>query len=281
MTSSGQVPDARAPARRHHCWGFDDPVALESRARPFLGEGLAAGEQVWFVTAGAVEPVMRRWSAVTPFGAALRDGTARVLSVAAGYADGGPVEPAAQVDVFADALSGALAAGYTGLRVVADVTPLVRTPAQRAAFGRYEYLVDSFMAGRPVTGVCAFDRIALDTGTFRDMACLHPRGDSAGVPFRLYGCPPADGAMVLAGELDLAGRTQFEVALARAAPRPVGGEIVIDASGLRFVDHRALRVLEEYAKRLRSTVVLRGPVCVAAELVELLDLSHLRVEANA
>jgi anti-anti-sigma regulatory factor len=225
-----------------------------------------------------VEPVVRRWSEVMPFRAALRDGSARVVPVATGYSVSGPVEPAAQVDAFADALSAALAAGHTGLRVVADVTPLVRTPAQRAAFGRYEYLVDSFMAGRPVAGICAFDRIALDTGTFRDMACLHPRGDTGGVAFRLHGCPPADGAMVLSGELDLSGRTQFEVALARAAPRPVAGKIVIDASGLRFVDHRALRVLEEYAKRLRTTVVLRGPVCVAEHLVELLGLTHIRVE---
>jgi anti-anti-sigma regulatory factor len=278
VTSPGTVSDVRSSARAHHCWGFDDPAALESRARPFLTDGLVAGEQVWFVTAGAVESVTRRWSAEDPFGAALRDGSARVLSVTAGYSDGGPVEPVTQVEAFAGALEKALAAGHTGLRVVADVTPMVRTAEQRQAFGRYEYLIDRFMADRPITGICAFDRGALDPDAFGEFACLHPRGDDGGMGFRLYAGAPADGALVLSGELDLAGRAAFGTALRRAAPRPVDGKIVIDATGLRFVDHQALRVLEDHAGEQRATAVLRGPVIGTADLVEMLRLAHVRVE---
>jgi len=277
VTSPVPVSDVREAVGSHHCWGFDDRAALEFRARPFLRAGLAAGERVWFVTADAVEPVARRWSGAEPFGSALRDGSARVLSVTADYVDG-PVEPSAQVEAFAGALAEALAAGHTGLRVVADATALVRTPAQRQAYGRYEYLVDRFMAGRPVTGVCAFDRRELDTGTFGELACLHPCGDSGGVAFRVHASAPADGALVLSGELDTAGQAPFAVALRRAAPRPVDGEIVVDATGLRFVDHRALRVLEEYARERGATVVLRGPVSSTAGLVTMLGLACVRVE---
>jgi len=40
------------------------------------------------------------------------------------------VDPDAQVRTYAAATGAALAAGFTGLRVVAEATPLVRTPEQ-------------------------------------------------------------------------------------------------------------------------------------------------------
>ncbi|TDC61261.1 hypothetical protein E1258_12010 [Micromonospora sp. KC207] len=52
----------------------------------------------------------------------------------------------------------------------------------------------------------------------------------------------------LAGELDRSVHDLLATALARAAPRPVCGRPVFEASRLRFVDHRSLLLLNEYAR---------------------------------
>ncbi|MCE6995451.1 MEDS domain-containing protein [Saccharothrix sp. S26] len=84
------------------------------------------------------------------------------------------VGPEQQVRVCADATQEALAAGFTGLLVVADVTPLVSTPARLEAFARYEHLVDCYMATHPLAGMCAYDRVQLGDAAVAQVACLHP-----------------------------------------------------------------------------------------------------------
>lgn len=58
------------------------------------------------------------------------------------YSPAEQVDPVAQVRAYAQATQQALADGYTGPRVAADVTSLVGTAPARAAFARYEHLID-------------------------------------------------------------------------------------------------------------------------------------------
>ena len=56
------------------------------------------------------------------------------------------VDPERSLAARVEEIERALAAGFTGLRVVADATAVVGRPEQVDAFARYEYLLDQAMA---------------------------------------------------------------------------------------------------------------------------------------
>lgn len=249
------------PDARHVCLAFDSRAELEARARDFLAAGRAAGERTWFVAADA--PALP-----LPF-----------VPLGDTYRAGAVVDPRAQVAAYAAATEQALADGFTGLRVAADATPLVRTAAQLDAFAQYEYRVDRYMRDHPFTAMCAYDRAALGDHSVAQLACLHAESNVA-VPFRLCACPPDEGCAALTGELDQAADDLFTAALRHADLPPAGGEVVLQADGLRFTDHGSLLRLQEYADDHDITVVLRGAGRAAARLADLLELSRVRVEAG-
>ena len=53
---------------------------------------------------------------------------------------------------------------------------------------------------------------------------------------------------------------------------------MIDAAGLGFIDHRSLFALADYAERRGTEVVLKTRLSTPARLLELLDLTGVRVE---
>ncbi|WP_319458406.1 MEDS domain-containing protein [Micromonospora sp. RTP1Z1] len=273
MTSRGAPPTAYG----HVCWAYDDPAALDARAVAFLAAGLAAGERVWLAAAGTPDSLTRRLDGLPGLGDALRRGSARMVSVDDAYGVDEVIDPETQVQHYAAATDGALADGYTGFRVMAEATPLARTAAQRDAFTRYEHLIDRYMRTRPMSAVCAYDRRELGDPAIAELACMHPE-TNAQVLFRLHAADPDEGAVALAGELDPSNQRLFAAALERADPRPVDGRLVIEGTGLRFIDHRGLIRLGEHARHRGATAVLRTTGSAAARLAELLDLPDVRVE---
>jgi len=270
----------RPPAPSGHvCWSYDDPAAFDARARRFLIEGFEAGERVWYVAAGQPQSMVEHLWGVGGLTEALQTGAAQIISLGPAYRGGNIVDPAAQAHAYATATRDALADGYTGLRVVADATSLVRSPAQLDAFVRYEHLVDRFMRTQRLTGMCASNRRELGDRAVTELACVHPETNADDVPFRLYACHPHDGCATLAGDLDWSSHELFSTTLECADLRPVDGELVVQAGRLRFIDHRSLLYLEDYTRRRDATAVLRGCRCAGARLVELLGLSRVRVEA--
>ncbi|MEV0005077.1 MEDS domain-containing protein [Micromonospora sp. NPDC050980] len=268
--------NATHPGYGHACFVYDDPAALHARTVEQVGVGLAAGEQVWLVGPQERDAAARRLAAVPGFTEAWRRGAVRLLRVDDAYRRDEIIDPEQQVRAYVHATGAALTAGYAGLRVVAEATSLVRTPAQREAFARYEHRIDHWMRRRPMSAVCAYDRRELGDAAIAELACLHPE-TNAGVSFRLHA--GGDGAAAaLAGELDPTDERLFAAALERADPRPVAGRLVFDATGLRFVDHRALLRLREHARRHGAVAVLRTRRPAPARLVELLGLTDIRVE---
>jgi anti-anti-sigma regulatory factor len=262
---AGRVsPDPRpASPHAHVCLAFDDPAGFRSAAAAFLAEGLAAGERLWYVA--SAPPVSL-------------PGPARFVSVTDAYPGGTVVDPAAQAAEYAAATASALAEGYTGLRVVAEATPLVRTRAQLDAFTRYEHLADRLICDSAFAALCAYDRRVLGDDAIAQLATMHA-GTNADVPFHLTACPPATGTAALAGELDLSAAALLAGALERAGLAAGRPEVALDAAGLRFTDHRSLVQLDDYAGRHGVTMVLRRAPAAVARLAGLLDLPRLRVEA--
>ncbi|MGW4501845.1 MEDS domain-containing protein [Micromonospora sp. NPDC004336] len=272
------IRQRQVAARDHLCWSYEDPESLAAEAEGYLLAGLAAGERVWYVTPHAADPVVDRLHALPGFAAAVRRGAAAVIPLFSTYSHGHVVDPPTQVAAYAAATDEALAAGHTGLRVVAEATEMVRTPAQLESFTRYEHLVDRYMRTWPFSAMCAYHRRELGDRAVAELACMHPDTNAEDVLFRLYAVAPDDGHAALTGELDLSNHELFRTALDRADLRPTDGELVLSATGLRFLDHRALAHLGDYARRRNATAVLRTARPTAARLVDLLDLPGIRVE---
>ncbi|MCE6996284.1 MEDS domain-containing protein [Saccharothrix sp. S26] len=260
----------------HVCWRYTAPDELRERARDFLADGLARGLQVWYVAPGAAADLARDLRGVDALDTGLRTGAARVVSLDATYPMGAVVEPDAQVRAYAEATEAAIAAGFAGLRVAADCTPLVGTPRQLAAFARYEHRIDRYMADQPFSALCAYSTAEVDDAAFAQLACMHPGANSDLPGFRLHGAGGRSTA--LGGELDLGNEELFALALERAQLRPHDGLLELDATGLVFLDHRALTRLSEHAAALGATAVLRTSWPGAAKLVDLLDLTNIYVE---
>ncbi|MFB9684278.1 MEDS domain-containing protein [Amycolatopsis plumensis] len=266
------------PVHDHVCWGFQRRDEFTVPAWEFLADGLTAHERVLYVAPGDPELIAAQMRAAGPFGEGLRTGAVQISSADATYATGAVVDPAGQVELYATATAQALAEGYTGLRVAADVTPLVRTPAQLDAFARYEHLVDHFMAAHPMSAICGYDTAELGDETVAQLACMHPEARQVPVPFHLHGHTRDGSAAALAGELDMRARPLWPLALQRAQLRPAGGSIAIDATDLTFIDHRSLFDIADYAEATDTTVVLRTRLSTPARLLELFGLTNVRVE---
>ncbi|MCE6995535.1 MEDS domain-containing protein [Saccharothrix sp. S26] len=266
------------PDRSHSCHGYQRQVEFEAEAREFLTRGLVEGQRVLYVAPGDSGDFTRRLGMDGVFEEGARRGAVQVASLDETYSSGAVVDPEQQVRAYAAATEQALAAGFTGLRVAADATPLVRTPAQLDAFARYEHLVDRYMAAHPMSAMCAYDRTELGDGAVAQLACLHPRSSTGATPFHLHAHAPDWASAALDGELDLESRPLWSVALERADLPVADGEIVIDATGLAFVDHRGLLALADHAERRGVTVVLRTPLPHLSHVLQLLDVTGIRVE---
>lgn len=244
----------RGPARGHVCWGYRRRAEFVARARDFLAAGLAAGERVLYVAPGDEAFLTAQLRETGQFDAGLRRGAVQVSPVGSTYSTGTVADPAGQVRLYAAATEEALAAGFTGLRVAADATSLVRTPAQLDAFARYEHLVDRYMAAHPMSAMCGYD--------------MHSVARAGATPFHPHGHARAGNVAAPAGELGSAVRELW----------PVPGPIAIDAHRLGFIDHRSLFDVAGYAERHDTTVVLRTRLTTPARLLELFDLTGVRVE---
>lgn len=265
----------------HLCWRYEVAADFLSPARAFFQDGLKRGLRVRYVAAGDPAVLVEDLRGVEGLDEALRRGAAQVASLDDTYATGDVVDPAAQVEAYAAATEEALTAGYAGLRVVAEATPMVRTSEQLEAFARYEHRIDHFMSVRPFSAMCAYQVGQLTGDAVAQLACMHPHANRDASPFRLYAANGSDHAAALDGELDLATDELFRLALQRAAPRPCDGELVLDATGLDFIDHRSLLQLIGYAGARGSRLVLRTARPGPARIVDVLGLKDVRVEQVA
>jgi anti-anti-sigma regulatory factor len=282
VRSSGLMEHARGlGARDHVCWRFDNAAQRQTRAREFLADGLARRNRVFYLGSGEVDALVQDLRDIDGIDAALSSGAARVASLESIYPAGAVVDPVAQVETYAEETEDAIAAGYTGLRVVADATALVRTPAQLAAFLRYEYLVDRYMTAHPFSALCAYDGTELEEQTLAQLASLHPASNTLGPGFRLHAGSAAGGVTTLSGELDVHNHELLKTILGRIDPHPHAAVLELDGSDLAFIDHRSLLHLIEHAERHHATLVLRTDWPGAARVVAALDLPNVRIEPAA
>jgi anti-anti-sigma regulatory factor len=280
MRASGVAEHVRGfGVHDHVCWRYDTPNEFHERAKEFLVDGLSTGQRVLYIGLGDARSLAARLSEIKRLERALATGVAQVASAEETYPTGKMLDPARQVRIYAGLTDRAVAAGFTGLRVAADATPLARTSEQLDVLARYEHHIDHYMAGHPLAAMCAYDRAELGDDTIAQTACMHPSVSPGASGFRLHATDRPGCAAAVAGELDMVSAELWPLALRRAGLRARGDrELVLDAAGLEFIDHRSLLTLAEYARERAVTVVLRGAPHSAVRLVELLDVTNVCTE---
>jgi anti-anti-sigma regulatory factor len=278
MRTAGLVVDGKGFGPHDHlCWDYDDPVLLGGAAREFLAEGLELGQRVMYVGGALVAEMQETLDDLVVAAGLTGRGAASVTSLDETYRYDEVVEPEVQVSRYRDATVRALGDGFTGLRVAADATMLVRTREQRSAFARYEHLIDRSMATMPFAAMCAYDRRQLGAAV-DELACLHPAVNAPASGFGVYASPDAD--LALRGDIDVAGNELFRRTLEHVRCSPRGDDLVVDATAVRFIDHRGLLALADHVREAGVRGILRTTAPVLDRLAEILELDGLRVEVT-
>jgi hypothetical protein len=275
--------EARGPgARRHEAWRFADRQEFWARANEHVAGSLDRGLWIQYV-ADAPPDQLRDELAGLPVGDRLMArggwGVSPVDDFYC-YRDGDRVvDPERSVAARVDDIERALAAGFTGLRIVADATAVLARPEQVDAFARYEYLLDQAMTALPAGALCAHDRAHVDGASALGLACLHPVRGPDPTPFNLYAERGAD--FSLAGQLDLASRELMALTVARIESYLTGPRLVVHGGDLAFIDHRALLDLADLAQRIGAErLVLQTNLPSARRICEVLGDDRISVEAS-
>lgn len=248
-----------------------------------VAAGLRGGDLVMVVTDCLPPPelaagLVARGVAVT---AGLRSGHVQLVSARDVYLPTGRFEFESLYESMAGLVTQTLAAGYPGLRLVADMTWTLAAPAGLGQLAGYEAAVNRLLLDGQAFGACLYDRRGLDADLVRAVTCAHPATTSrfhpAWEPLLRIRRSQRPYGLALAGEVDASNRQALFTALDaiadelpdRAAP------IVIDVNGLRFADAASGGALAELAGRAPAGVRVVGCHGAVAVVLDQLDVGRL------
>jgi hypothetical protein len=247
----------------HAAWCGEGPDALHELAVTAFSGAARRGERMVLISE---QPDPDRLAALDDFEALLDRGALQLTTVEAAYRSAADIP--ARLAQFEALLDLALAEGHSGICIVADNSRLVGGSEQDfAVWLGWEATADEFQATRPVNGVCYFDRERVENDRLADIAAMHPvLSLNFGAPsFQLF---IDDDAVRVIGDLDTACAEQLRRILA-SAPKLL--ERLLDLSGVEFIDHRALLVLNDVASD-GQMLRLRGARAIARRVWDILDV---------
>ncbi|MFI6071822.1 MEDS domain-containing protein [Actinoplanes sp. NPDC051343] len=179
---------------------------------------------------------------------ALASGQLEATTAEASYLKGGVFEPDAVLPLWAPMARAARAAGYTGVRVLGDMSWAGRNVPGREHLCGYETEINRVALNSELIGVCAYDRRTMDPLELRRLTWQHPGVAASGAPYderfalRIRRTREPAG-LALSGEADLAGRNALRAVVENVFVDCGTDEVTIDVSRLRFADPAAARIL--------------------------------------
>jgi anti-anti-sigma regulatory factor len=243
----------------HVCWVYTDDEEFLEAGLSFLADGLTAGQRVMYVSERTRSWMLDKLSRLEPAERLLARGALTVTPIWDLYDPHAPALPEKQLTTYAIATGRALAEGYTGLRVLAEITELVAEPDRHTDYARWEHLADHYVAaGHPVTVLCAINGRHVDHTDVTDIATLHPLvcGPDGLAEFRLF----FDGdRLALAGTVDTYGSSRLRRLLAVSHLREP--KVTLDISQVEFIDARVLHALFHWGSQVASQagrVIIEG-----------------------
>jgi anti-anti-sigma factor len=250
MRAHGRVAELpEAGATDHVCWIYAGDGDLDAAVRHVLDGALARGERLLGVGEGVIASLDRVSARHGGSAALAARGALETLPLDAAYDATGEFLPDRQLEFYGTATRRAMTDGFSGLRVVAEVSALAADADRRPDLVRWEHLADDYIAHGPgFTALCAY-RADLDREALADVSVVHP------VVHTPEGIPPFqvffdDDRVVLTGSVDTFSAARLESVLA-GSPAD-GTPVLLDLGLLEFVDVAGCRVLARWASRLAS-----------------------------
>jgi anti-anti-sigma regulatory factor len=216
-----------------------------------------------------------------PIDAAERAGQVRIASARETYLRGGRFEPHRLLADLEVLLQTARAEGFLGVRLVGDMGWVQDMPPGIALLLDYEAQANRLYMDAHVSGICLYDRRRVDRDIMAQVVCAHPAtatpmpGGGAGWrpllrirrTWQPYG-------VVLTGEADYSNRLALAAALdaVREALPDSSTPLVIDVSGLQFVDVATTRRLARLAADTPRGIQIVGADGLVARVLDLFGL---------
>ncbi len=280
MRSAGTLVNVEHLGEHDHCcWVFDRPTDFLERSFASLRAGIEDGLRGIYVGMGSAATLEREIRGLEGADRLLDDGSLLVTTLEHAYGSADVVDPVRQLAAYSKATNDALADGFTGLRVAADATDQIQTQEQLNAFARYEHLIDRYMADHPFSAICGY-RIggAVDGEATAQIASLHPLTVTEAAPFQFFA--KAGETFALSGEIDFFSSPRLKWTLERAEPADRPGEVLVDVSDLKFIEHHGLFALADYANQHDTRIVLLHVPEIVRRVTEILDIPGLTLSED-
>lgn len=249
MRARGSVVELpEAGSADHLCWVHDDDEAFDVAVRAFLAGGLARGERLLCVGERAIATLAGASTELGDVEELVAAGRLETMTVAEAYAAAGPLVTDRQRAFYDAGTRRALADGYRGLRVVAELSEIAADPGQRDELLRWEHAADELMASESaMSAMCAY-RGDLPAGLLADVVSAHPLAHAPAslASFRLFF---DQGRVVLTGSVDTFSADRLATLLVGT---PTGARAVLDLAGLEFADVAGCRALGGWAVALAA-----------------------------
>jgi anti-anti-sigma factor len=162
---------------------------------------------------------------------------------------GGAFDPAQVISGLRTRIDGALAEGYPGLRISADMVWALRPMSGLEQLLTFEVQFNELLASRPATVVCQYDRVGFDAVSLAGASAAHGRAVAAvtyhaDAVLRICRQHVPPGVRV-AGELDYRGLDGLTRALSEAVR--LDNHLFLNLSQLSFIDVAAAGVVLQTA----------------------------------
>lgn len=259
----------------HVCWA----VASEADHREVLTEyyvaGVRAGDRLaYFAHRRPPETVLGYLAdAGLPVADLLATGQLVVLDARAVYTPSGSFEAPRVVADLAAATRSAVADGFRALRAAGEVEWLVPEMLDVPALAAYELEADGVAAGSALIGLCAYDARHCPAESLAAVAAVHPsRLGEIALQFCVY--TGDDGAVAVAGEVDVDDAATFRSALRAVIDREPGAPLVLDLTALAFIDLGGLCSLAALAATGRDVRIV-GASALVRRCWSLLEFDRL------
>lgn len=247
----------------HVAWCGDGQQPLHELAAEVFSAAAQRNELMMFI---ADDPHVEWFTGLTDAERLIDEQHLQISTVDEVYLD--PPDPDEQMRRFEQAHAEAIAAGYSGVTVVADNSRFATsTDEQFHAWLEWEARADQLQSGTGILGVCYFDRERIPAERLDTLAAIHPvRSVGFHDPSFVIFCE--DEQLRVRGGLDASSTEEIR--------RVIGTMVKItgrdlDVSEVEFLDHRALLTLDQIA-RLWPGLTVRGAKQTVHKVWEILDL---------
>jgi hypothetical protein len=159
----------------HVCQFYRTPADLTDVLIPYFSAGLAGGHSCTWITSHpltADDAKAALGAAVSDLQRYLATGQLAILSHDAWYVKEGTFDAGRVIDIWADALTSALARGYSGIRAAGNMSWL--GPSQWRDFMAYERTIDGMIAKEPLTAICSYPLDACGAAEVQEVSGIHP-----------------------------------------------------------------------------------------------------------